>query len=187
MRVLGVDPGTVATGWGLVEERGSRLLRVDSGVIRPRGTLSSRLAAIYESVCQALERFSPTCVSLEKSFVGTNVQSAFRLGEARGVILAATGLHEIPVHEYAPAEVKVAVTGAGRATKEQVQLMVARLLGVQAIGASDEADALATAICHIHRARFHTQIAVADLRVRRSASARTAWTRMATARTKAAR
>ncbi len=163
------------------------MLRVGSGVIRPRGSLSTRLAGIYDSVCQLMERFSPTCISLEKSFVGTNVQSAFRLGEARGVILAATGLREIPVHEYAPAEVKVAVTGAGRANKEQVQMMVARLLGVPAIAASDEADALATAICHIHRARFHTQISVADLRVHRSRPSRNAWTRMATARTKAAR
>jgi len=188
MRVLGIDPGTVVTGWGVVEERGSKLSRIASGSIRGRGALPTRLAGIYENMRELLTRFSPTCVSLEKSFVGSNVQSAFRLGEARGVILAAAALSELDVHEYSPAEVKVAVAGGGRATKDQVQTMVRRLLAINdPMAVSDEADALALAICHLHRARFTALIDVGDRRTHRPSSSRTAWTRLAATRAKAAR
>ncbi len=187
MRVLGIDPGTVVTGWGLVEERGAKLTHIASGVIRVRGVLPTRLARIYEEVRRLLEQFSPACVSLEKSFVGTNVQTAFRLGEARGVILAAAAQNQIAIHEYSPAEVKVAVAGAGRASKDQVQTMVARLLGIERIEFADEADAIATAICHLHRARFATQVDLRDVRGRRSPSSRSAWTRLAAARTSRSR
>jgi crossover junction endodeoxyribonuclease RuvC len=158
VRVLGVDPGTVATGWGVVEEVDRRLTYVAGGVIRARGPLAQRLARVYEQTQQVLSNFAPTCISLEKTFVGDNVQSAFRLGEARGAILVAAAQAGIPVQEYSPAEIKVAVAGSGRAAKEQMQLMVRRLLGLAQTLASDEADALGAAICHLHTHTFTAQV-----------------------------
>jgi crossover junction endodeoxyribonuclease RuvC len=158
VRVLGVDPGTVATGWGVVEEVDRRLTYVAGGVIRARGPLAQRLARVYEQTQQILSNFAPTCVSLEKTFVGDNVQSAFRLGEARGAILVAAAQAGVAVQEYSPAEIKVAVAGNGRAAKEQMQLMVRRLLGLAKAVASDEADALGAAICHLHTHTFTAQV-----------------------------
>jgi crossover junction endodeoxyribonuclease RuvC len=158
VRVLGVDPGTVATGWGVVEEIDRRLTYVAGGVIRARGSLAQRLARVHEQTQQLLSNFAPACISLEKTFVGDNVQSAFRLGEARGAILVAAAHAGIAVQEYSPAEIKVAVAGNGRAAKEQMQLMVCRLLGLTGAVASDEADALGAAICHLHTHTFTAQI-----------------------------
>src|SRR5207244_3418482 len=112
------------------------------------GPLAGRLGIIFEQAQRVLREFAPDCVSLEKSFVGDNVQSAFRLGEARGAILVAAAQAGITVNEYSPAEIKVAVAGNGRAAKEQVQIMVTRLLVLQKPPAGDEADALGAAICH---------------------------------------
>ncbi len=158
MRVLGVDPGTVATGWGVIDEVDRRLSYVAGGVVRPRGALETRLAQIYEHTCRILSTFTPAGLSLEKSFVGDNVQSAFRLGEARGAILVAAAQAGVPVHEYSPAEIKVAVAGNGRAAKEQMQIMVERLLALRDHPASDEADALGAAICHLHTYSFAAQV-----------------------------
>lgn len=158
MRVLGVDPGTAATGWGVIEEVDRRLSYVAGGVVRPRGDLGKRLAQIYEHTQRVLVEFSPAWLSLEKTFVGDNVQSAFRLGEARGAILVAAAQAGVPVHEYSPAEIKVAVAGNGRAAKEQMQTMVERLLALHAHPASDEADALGAAICHLHTHSFAAQV-----------------------------
>jgi len=158
MRVLGVDPGTVATGWGVVDEDGSQIRFVAGGVFRAAGPLPQRLARIFAAAAEVLETFRPTSVSLEKSFVGDNVQSAFRLGEARGAILVAAARADVPVSEYSPAEIKVAVAGQGRAAKEQMQLMVGRLLGLTDVLPTDEADALAAAICHLHTARFAAHV-----------------------------
>ena len=177
MRVLGVDPGTVATGWGVVEEHGHGLLHVAGGVIRPRGPLAERLAHIYEQVRLLVSKFEPACVSLEKTFVGENVQSAFRLGEARGAILVAAAQAGVSVREYSPAEIKVAVVGNGRAVKEQMQTMVIHLLGLHTPLAADEADALGAAICHLHTQSFavraNTEIVP---RTRRAAASRRSWT-----------
>jgi crossover junction endodeoxyribonuclease RuvC len=159
MRVLGVDPGTVNTGWGVIEADGHRLRRIASGVIRARGALAPRLARMHAQAVEILAAFAPTCLSLEKTFVGENVQSAFRLGEARGAILVAAAAATVPVQEYSPAEIKLAVAGTGRATKQQMQVMVARLLGMDADLASDEADALGAAICHLHTQQFAAQVA----------------------------
>jgi len=158
MRVLGIDPGTVATGWGVIDESGQSLKYVAGGVIRGRGSLPSRLAVIFEGIHKVLAEHSPACVGIEKTFVGENVQSAFRLGEARGVILLAAEMAGVRVAEYAPAEVKVAVAGQGRASKEQMQLMVGRLLGLSESIAADEADALGVAICHLHTQRFRDSV-----------------------------
>lgn len=164
MRVLGVDPGTVATGWGVVDERPPGLLHVAGGVIRARGPLAERLGRVYDEVRRVLAEFAPDCVGLEKTFVGDNVQSAFRLGEARGAILVAAAQARVPVCEYSPAEIKVAVVGHGRAAKEQVQAMVLRILGVPGPLAADAADALGVAICHLHTQRFAAHVAAATPR-----------------------
>jgi crossover junction endodeoxyribonuclease RuvC len=158
MRVLGVDPGTVNTGWGVIEENGSRLHHLASGVIRCKGGLPARLLRIHSEIRQLLSTHSPACVSLEKTFVGDNVQTAFRLGEARGVILVAAAQADVPVCEYAPAEIKLAVAGSGRAAKEQMQIMVARLLEIADALAADQADALGAAICHLHTSRFAARV-----------------------------
>jgi crossover junction endodeoxyribonuclease RuvC len=158
MRVLGVDPGTVAMGWGVIDEIDRRLTYVAGGVVRPRGPLPQRLACIYDQARRVLADFAPQWVSLEKTFVGENVQSAFRLGEARGAILVATAQAGVPVHEYSPAEIKVAVVGHGRAAKDQMQTMVARLLTLRDGLAGDEADALGAAICHLHTHGFAARL-----------------------------
>jgi crossover junction endodeoxyribonuclease RuvC len=158
MRTLGIDPGTIATGWGVIDENGQSSTYVAGGVIRGRGLLANRLLVIFDALRQVLSQYQPACVALEKTFVGENVQSAFRLGEARGVILLAAEMAGVRVVEYAPAEVKVAVAGGGRATKDQMQLMVSRLLNLNADVASDEADALGVAICHMHTQRFRDSV-----------------------------
>lgn len=158
MRVLGVDPGTVATGWGVIDEIDRRLVYVAGGVIRAHGPLPQRLARVYEETKRILSEFTPAWVSLEKTFVGENVQSAFRLGEARGAILVAAAQAGVAVQEYSPAEIKVAIAGNGRAAKGQMQAMVERLLTLESHPATDEADALGAAICHLHTHSFTVQV-----------------------------
>jgi crossover junction endodeoxyribonuclease RuvC len=153
-RVLGVDPGTVVTGWGVVEDTAERMGCLASGVVRLRGERAARLAKIHRTICEVCERFRPDVVVVEKSFVGDNVQTAFRLGEARGAVMVAAVHSGLPLAEYSPAEIKLAVTGSGRASKSQMQIMVERLLGSCGAKAADEADALAAAICHLHTDRF---------------------------------
>ena len=159
--MLGLDPGTVRTGWGVVDEADRRLQYVAGGTIHAGGNIADRLATIFAHTQTILSDFAPQCVSLEKTFVGENVQSAFRLGEARGAILVATARAGVRVYEYTPAEIKLAVAGHGRAAKEQMQLMVARLLRRRELAAADEADALGAAICHLHSQGFATLAAEA--------------------------
>lgn len=161
MHVLGVDPGTVRAGWGVVEGGAARLRYVGGGTLRATGALADRLARLFDGVAALLDTFRPAAIALEKTFVGPNVQSAFRLGEARGAVLVAAARAGVPVWEYSPAEIKVAVTGHGAATKPQVQGMVARLLGMEAVVGPDEADALAAAICHLHSMPVVARIAAA--------------------------
>jgi crossover junction endodeoxyribonuclease RuvC len=157
--VLGVDPGTVVTGWGVVEENGGGVRHVASGVIRPRGSRADRLAAIHRALGEVCESFQPTSLSLEQTFVGDNVQTAFRLGEARGAVMVAAAAAGLSVSEYSPAEIKVAVAGTGRAAKAQMQAMVARLLELGERLAADQADALGAAICHLQTSRFAARVA----------------------------
>src|SRR5262245_48793790 len=122
LRVLGIDPGSRVTGWGVVEERGTTLAHVASGtiVLTAGASLGARLAVLHAECGRLFVTWSPTAVALERSFVARNVQSAFRLGEARGAILAAVASAGGAVHEYAPAEVKLATVGHGRAEKDAV-------------------------------------------------------------------
>jgi crossover junction endodeoxyribonuclease RuvC len=158
--ILGVDPGSLVTGWGLVEVESNQLRHQSHGIIRTSASsgLAERLSQIYRGLHEIIEHYHPTAVSLEKVFFSRNVQSALKLGQARGVALLAAAEHQIGVAEYSAAEIKVAVVGYGRATKEQVQKMVSALLCVRGAMRADAADALAAAICHIHRRASQPQV-----------------------------
>ena len=158
--ILGIDPGSLATGWGLVEVEDRRLHYQSHGVIgtSPSAGLAERLSQIYRGLHEIIEHYHPTAVSLEKVFLSRNVQSALKLGQARGVALLAAAEHQLGVAEYSAAEIKVAVVGYGRATKEQVQKMVGALLCLRGAMRADAADALAAAICHIHRCAFGARL-----------------------------
>jgi crossover junction endodeoxyribonuclease RuvC len=150
-RVLGIDPGSQNTGYGVVEMAGSRLTHVAHGTIRSssKDSLSARLARIYTELCAALAAHAPNEVSIESIFQARNAQSALKLGHARGVALLAVEQHGLPMVEYTPMQVKSAVVGYGRAEKHQVQEMVRRLLCLPDKAGPDASDALAVAICHL--------------------------------------
>ncbi len=149
MRVLGIDPGSLATGYGVVSVEGSTLRRIAGGTIRAKGdTLADRLAYLQRELASAIAEHAPETAALETIFSAKNARSALVLGHARGVALAACGTAALGPAEYTPQQVKAAVTGYGRADKSQVMLMVQRLLGLAVPPPSDEADALAVAICH---------------------------------------
>jgi crossover junction endodeoxyribonuclease RuvC len=149
--VLGIDPGSRRCGYGVVSRSGGRLELLESGVLAP-GTLpiAERLARILEGLAEVIDRARPAEVSVEQVFAGASARSALVLGQARGVALAAAARAGLPVFEYAPAEVKAAFTGSGRASKEQMLRTAHMLLGAAA-GLADEADAIALAVCHLAR------------------------------------
>jgi crossover junction endodeoxyribonuclease RuvC len=153
--ILGVDPGTAATGYGIVERTGAHLRAVDYGTFETPSTweLPQRLLAIHEAMAELITTHRPELVAVERLFFNRNAQSAFAVGQARGAVLLAAAQRGIAVHEYGPHEVKMAVTGYGRADKGQVQRMVQVVLGMAAMPRPDAADALAVAIClaHVHR------------------------------------
>jgi len=153
LRILGIDPGSRVTGFGVLERQtGGRLSYVDSGCIRlGKADMAARLAELDDALAQLIAQSRPQEVSLERVFVMRNVDSALKLGQARGVILCAIGRASLPLAEYAPRLVKQTVTGTGAATKEQVQHMVRQLLNLSGTPAADAADALALAICHAHQ------------------------------------
>lgn len=154
MKIFGIDPGSDRTGYGCVESSGGRHRLVICGALTapPRATFPEKLTAIHSGLTALLARHRPDCVAVENIFHARNVRSALKLGHARGVALLAASEAGIPVVEYAPAEVKRAIVGYGRAEKPQVQQMVKLLLGLEAPPTPhDVADALAVAICHLHR------------------------------------
>jgi crossover junction endodeoxyribonuclease RuvC len=149
--VLGIDPGTAHTGYGVVLTRGSRLAALDGGVIAtpPRDPLERRLARIHASLCDLIAEHRPAAVAIEDLFFGRNARTAFAVGQARGAALLAAGLVGVPCFSYTPQAVKQAVCGSGAAGKEQVQRMVSALLALPEPPAADHAsDALAVAVCH---------------------------------------
>ncbi len=152
MRVLGIDPGSRVTGYGLVEKNKNSLVPLLLGEIRPAGndSLSSRLIAICDGLSAVIEENRPDAVAIENIFYGKNVQSLIKQAHVRGVAILAGARHQIPVFEYTPLEIKQAVVGYGRAEKGQVQKMVAAILKLPVIPPADTADALAVAICHIN-------------------------------------
>jgi crossover junction endodeoxyribonuclease RuvC len=154
MRILGIDPGSETTGYGLIESDGSKHFPITFGAIRtaPRLAFHERLLQIYKSLLAILAREEVHAVAIEGVFYSANVQSALKLGHARGVALLVAAQHGLPIFEYSPLEVKSAIVGYGRAEKSQVQMMVRLLLGLKEAPAPDDAaDALAVAICHSHR------------------------------------
>ncbi len=162
MVVLGIDPGTANTGYGVVARRGGRLVALDGGVIETRAgvALERRLADIFTRVCSLLDEHEPGAVALEELYFGANARSAFAVGQARGVVMLAAGQRGIDCAGYTPQQVKGAVCGTGRADKDQVQRMVQALLSLDAPPSPDHAaDALAVAICHANRAPLAAAIA----------------------------
>jgi crossover junction endodeoxyribonuclease RuvC len=162
-RILGIDPGSMVTGWGVVELVKSKPQYLAHGTIASPASDSqqSRLSRIYRGLQEIFSAYKPEGVSLEKVFFARNAQSALKLGQARGVALLAAAENNLPVYEYASAEIKLAAVGYGQATKEQVQKMVASLLELSATVPQDAADALAAAICHLHQELFHARVLAA--------------------------
>jgi crossover junction endodeoxyribonuclease RuvC len=155
MIVLGIDPGTASTGYGVVVQRGARLLALDGGVIEtPAGLpLERRLATIHARVSALIAEHAPEAAAIEDLYFGANARSALAVGQARGVVLLAAGQAGLACGSYTPQQVKSAVCGSGRAEKAQVQQMVQRLLSLAELPQPDHAaDALAVAICHLNRA-----------------------------------
>lgn len=150
--MMGIDPGTSVTGWGVVEVAGNRLTHVANGCIRTRTSdgLPVRLEAIFRGLVGVMETWQPDQVAVESVFVSRNVESALKLGHARGAAVVAVGFMGRPIHEYTPLQVKKSVVGYGQAEKHQVQEMIRLLLNLTASPPQDAADALAVAICHIH-------------------------------------
>ena len=163
MLVLGIDPGTATTGFGLVEETGDNELKVvDFGVIltKPSDPQEQRLKQIYQAVKDLMLLHHPDSGAVEKLFFQKNVTNALAVGQARGVILLAFAEEEIPFAEYSPQDVKISVTGYGAAEKRQVQLMVQSLLDLKDLPKPDDAaDALAIAICHLHNSKYRSLLA----------------------------
>ncbi len=155
MIVIGIDPGTASTGYGVVESSGSALRALAAGVIETRAgvRLERRLAEIHGHVVDLFDSYAPAAVAIEQLYFGANVRTAFAVGQARGVVLLAAGQRGIPSRSYTPQQVKGAVCGHGHAGKDQVGRMVARLLGLPEPPSPDHAaDALAVAICECNRA-----------------------------------
>jgi crossover junction endodeoxyribonuclease RuvC len=155
VNVLGIDPGLANTGYGVVARRGMRFVALDGGVVTTRAgvPLEQRLATIYDEVCTLIDRHQPEAVALEDLFFGQNAGSAFKVGQARGVVMLAAGQRGVPCASYTPQQVKQAVCGTGRAAKEQVARMVCTVLGLPDEPLPDHAtDALAVGVCHANHA-----------------------------------
>src|SRR5579863_9042978 len=154
MRVLGLDPGLRHTGWGVIDVAGNRLSHVADGVVHAPTVLplAERLVVLFRQLTAVIERFQPDEAAVEESFVNKNAASTLKLGVARGVVLLVPAERGVPVAEYSANLIKKSVVGAGHAAKEQVQMMVRRLLPGCTIEKPDAADALAVAICHAHHA-----------------------------------
>jgi crossover junction endodeoxyribonuclease RuvC len=154
MRIMGVDPGSVITGYGVIERSGSTMHRVTSGIVAMRSSeaLSLRLERVYATLIDVMDQHHPDEFAIETAFYGKNVQSTLKLGQVRGVAILAAVHRQLGIAEYAPREIKRAITGTGAAAKQQVEFMVQRLLNLRTeFQSSDEADALAVALCHSFR------------------------------------
>ena len=150
--ILGIDPGSRITGYGLVQEIGHRQIKyVDSGCIRTgQGELNERLLKIFNGICTIMEEHSPAEVAIEQVFMHQNPNAALKLGHARGAAMVASASFRAKVSEYSPREIKQAVVGYGAAEKDQVQHMIVQLLNLSRAPQADAADALAVAVCHAH-------------------------------------
>lgn len=153
-RILGIDPGSRITGFGVVEINANQYQYIGSGCIRTRGDdLAERLKEIFDGLLEVVETYTPDEMVIERVFMHRNADSALKLGQARGAAICACATHSLPVHEYSPREIKQAVVGKGGASKEQVQHMVQAILSLDDSPQADAADALAAAMCHIQMSR----------------------------------
>lgn len=153
--ILGIDPGSRITGYGVIKEHDRHVEYLDSGCIRTSadGELSEKLLQIYDGICQLMDHYSPNEVAIEQVFMHQNPNSALKLGHARGVAMVAAASHRVKVSEYSAREIKQTVVGYGAAEKDQVGHMVVQLLALNSAPQQDAADALAIAICHSHMRR----------------------------------
>lgn len=169
-RVIGVDPGNGVTGFGVIEGSVAHPAHIAAGTIRPAAALrgGERLKTIHDRLLEIIDQYAPAAMSLERSFVAANVQSAFRLGEARAMAMLAAAARGLVLFEYTPNQVKMTVAGHGHADKAQVKFMVRRALGVgeEVALADDASDALAIALCHLFCARV-TAAAAANVEHKR--------------------
>jgi crossover junction endodeoxyribonuclease RuvC len=151
MRLLGIDPGSRITGFGVIALVGKQPVYVASGCIRIHdNSIALRLKEIFQGMNAVIEEYQPQAVAIERVFMHRNPDSALKLGQARGAALVAAVTHDLPVYEYSPNEIKQAVVGRGHAAKEQIQHMVRVLLKLPQAPPADAADALAAALCHAH-------------------------------------
>lgn len=153
---MGIDPGSRSCGYGIVDGAGNRLSYVTSGTITPvpGNSASERLNDIYVGILRVIDDYAPSVVSIEEMFFAKNARSAIKLGQSRGIAILAAAQRGIPVSEYAPTRVKLALTGRGRAGKEEMQKMLSYMLGVSEFQSTDESDALAIAICHLSLSKY---------------------------------
>ena len=150
-RILGIDPGSRFTGFGVIDSDGVHSVHVVSGVIKVNGdTLAERLGLIFSRISEVLDEYQPEEFAIESVFMAKNPDSALKLGQARGAAICAAAIRHLPVAEYSPRSIKQAVVGNGGAAKAQVQHMVSMLLNLSEKPREDQADALATAVCHAH-------------------------------------
>ena len=165
IRIIGIDPGSRITGYGLVDTDGFRHKYVSSGFIQIKAdTLGDKLGIIFSEVSKIVSTWQPQSMAIEQVFVKHNVDSALKLGQARGAAICAGVQAELPIGEYTPRAIKKAVVGSGAADKQQVQHMIQRLLGLDELPQSDEADALAIAICHAHHIKVRSSGVAAGVR-----------------------
>ena len=169
--ILGIDPGSQKTGFGIISHLGSRSEYVTSGIIRlPREELPARLKIIFDSVTELVETYTPQELAIEEVFMARDAKAAIKLGQARGAAITACVNRDMPVYEYSAKSIKQAVVGSGNADKQQVQHMVKTLLKLPATPAEDAADALAAALCHAHTQQ--SMIKLAGARTSRRGRAR---------------
>lgn len=166
MKILGIDPGLRRTGFGAIDAQGQQIRYLGSGLIKPdiEGTEPERLAQLFSSMQQVIAHYQPEQVVIERVFVNVNPKSTLSLGQARGVAIAALAQANLPIAEITPLRVKQSVVGSGRATKEQVQKMVQRHLGLPKPAGADASDALACAIAYWQTMRHSQAIAQASAR-----------------------
>jgi crossover junction endodeoxyribonuclease RuvC len=159
-RILGIDPGSRVTGFGVIDVLQTTSRYVASGAVQcARGTLPERLQLIYHSIGEIVAEYQPQTVAIESVFMHRNAGSALKLGQARAAAMCATFGNGVIVHEYAPREIKLAIVGTGAASKEQVQHMVTALLELDGAPSADAADALAAALCHAQHRRMQLRLA----------------------------
>lgn len=163
MKILGIDPGSRITGYGIIEKVGNRLIHVDNGAIFTDAAkdFSLRLQRIYHGLTEIIDRYQPDAVAVEQIFFAKNVQSALKLGQARGVAVVAGVNAGLPVFEYTAMQVKSAVVGHGHATKDQVQKMIKALLALPEVAQEDASDALAVAVCHANSSTLGQKLSAA--------------------------